>query len=257
MAKVTSDPSFPKFGPAEKTGGNPKYPEGTDPLGPEICSFTQGCIAHTDVAWAPNGTIGVNFDDGPSEFSPQLYDFLEERNLSVTHFYIGGNILYNVDTFDRAVRDGGHIALHTWSHPYMTTLTNEQVVAELGWTSQIVADLSGGRVPAYWRPPYGDVDNRVRTIAMEVFGLKTVPWSSGHDTQDWQIGSSDEFTVDSVVNTVRGWLQDPEKKGFIALEHESSQAEVDVFKQIYPIMMENNWKLVNVAETDRKSPGAI
>lgn len=63
---------------------------------------------------------------------------------------IGSNILYNPkdmqDTFNR----GGHIAVHTWSHNYMTTLTNEQVLGELGWTIQIIADLTGGRLPAYW-----------------------------------------------------------------------------------------------------------
>lgn len=29
-----------------------------------------------------------------------------------------------------------HFSVHTWSHPLMTTKTNEQVVAELGWTMQ-------------------------------------------------------------------------------------------------------------------------
>jgi peptidoglycan/xylan/chitin deacetylase (PgdA/CDA1 family) len=75
----------------------------------------------------------------------------------------------------------GHIAVHTWSHNYMTTLTNEQIVAELGYTMQIIYEASG-KVAAYWvsslhrqspewkltlgipclcrpsqRPPYGDV----------------------------------------------------------------------------------------------------
>lgn len=61
----------------------------------------------------------------------------------------------------------------------VTTLTNKQVVAELGWTMQALSDLNGGRIPMYWRPPYGDVDNRVRAIAKGVFGLVTVLWDSG------------------------------------------------------------------------------
>jgi peptidoglycan/xylan/chitin deacetylase (PgdA/CDA1 family) len=72
---------------------------------------------------------------------------------------------------------GDDIGVHTWSHQFMTTFTNEQVVAELGWTLQIIHDSTGGRVPChcYWRPPdNGDVDNRVRAIASEVFGLTSV-----------------------------------------------------------------------------------
>lgn len=61
----------------------------------------------------------------------------------------------------------------------MTTLTNEQVVGELGWTMQALSDLNGGRVPKFWRPPYGDVDNRVRAIAKGVFDLETVLWDEG------------------------------------------------------------------------------
>lgn len=60
------------------------------------------------------------------------------------------------------------MAVHTWTHPYMTSLSNEEVVAELGWTMEIIRQSSGGRIPKYWRPPYGDSDNRVNAIAKEV-----------------------------------------------------------------------------------------
>jgi peptidoglycan/xylan/chitin deacetylase (PgdA/CDA1 family) len=36
----------------------------------------------------------------------------------------------------------------------MTTMTDEQVLGEIGWTMQIINDLTG-LVPAFWRPPYG------------------------------------------------------------------------------------------------------
>lgn len=39
-----------------------------------------------------------------------------------------------------------------------------QILGELGWTIQIIYDLTG-LVPLYYRPPYGDVDNRVRALA--------------------------------------------------------------------------------------------
>ena len=31
--------------------------------------------------------------------------------------------------------------------------------------------------PKYWRPPYGDADNRIRAIAKEVFGLEVILWN--------------------------------------------------------------------------------
>ena len=59
----------------------------------------------------------------------------------------------------------------------MTTKTNLEVVGELGWTMELIHNSTGGRVPKYWRPPYGDSDMRVRAIAKEVFGLITVMWN--------------------------------------------------------------------------------
>jgi chitin deacetylase len=38
-------------------------------------------------------------------------------------------------------------------------------------------------VTRFFRPPYGDIDNRVRAIAREVFGMYNVLWNT--DTHDW------------------------------------------------------------------------
>ena len=52
---------------------------------------------------------------------------------------------------------GHQVAVHTWSHPSLTTLTNEQIIAELGWTKKVIKDLLGV-TPLYMRPPYGDIE---------------------------------------------------------------------------------------------------
>jgi peptidoglycan/xylan/chitin deacetylase (PgdA/CDA1 family) len=59
----------------------------------------------------------------------------------------------------------------------MTTKTNLEVLGEIGWTMELIHNSTGGRIPKYWRPPYGDSDMRVRAIAKEVFGLITVMWN--------------------------------------------------------------------------------
>lgn len=42
------------------------------------------------------------------------------------------------------------------THPHLTTLSDEEIIGELGWTMQIIHDVTG-KVPLYYRPPYGDV----------------------------------------------------------------------------------------------------
>ncbi|KAI6145924.1 hypothetical protein BKA82DRAFT_4357186 [Pisolithus tinctorius] len=70
--------------------------------------------------------------------SPTLYKFLKEKDQHATHFYIGINILQYPNCFEMAWDNEDDIAVHTWTHPYMTTKTNEEVLVELGWTMQLI-----------------------------------------------------------------------------------------------------------------------
>jgi chitin deacetylase len=109
--------------------------------------------------------------------SAKLYEFLQAQKIKATHFFIGKNILVNPDLFLTAfdvLEDD--IAVHTWTHPYLTTLPTKQVFAELAFTMKIIHESTGGRVPKFWRPPYGDTDKRVHAIA-KLLGLTTIIWN--------------------------------------------------------------------------------
>jgi chitin deacetylase len=96
----------------------------------------------------------------------------------VTHFVIGLNIIrYSRQFFTAFNVNQDDIAVHTWTHPHMTTLSNEDVVAQLAWTMELIHNSTGGHVPRFWRPPYGDTDARVSAIAKEVLGLTTIIWN--------------------------------------------------------------------------------
>ena len=42
------------------------------------------------------------------------------------------------------------------THAHLTTRSDSEIIGELGWTMQIIFDLTG-HIPRYYRPPYGDV----------------------------------------------------------------------------------------------------
>ncbi|KAF7790822.1 hypothetical protein EIP86_001779 [Pleurotus ostreatoroseus] len=233
--------------------GLPTY-GGLKPDGPEVCSTTYQCYENPNVIInAPDGVVGISFDDGPlSGTSDKLYSFLKENNVRATHFMIGVNILTNPDQFSTAYEtNGDDIAVHTWTHPYMTTLSNEMVLGELGWTMQLIYNSTGGRLPKYWRPPYGDADNRVISIARYVFGLKTVVWNQ--DTGDWAIGEDPNYTLSSVHAELTKWYSGPKSPGLIILEHELTDNTVTAFIDSFPLIGSNGWKTVSVAELDGES----
>lgn len=73
----------------------------------------------------------------------------------------------------------------SWSHHALTTLSNEQIVAEMKWTEKAIEDATGYRVK-YMRPPYGDIDNRVRFV-LKKLGYIVVDWTGDtFDTNDWK-----------------------------------------------------------------------
>lgn len=60
-----------------------------------------------------------------------LVQFLQQQNQSTTHFMIGTNIIYYPAEFQAAFNAGHDIAVHTWTHPYMTTLSNFDVLGQV------------------------------------------------------------------------------------------------------------------------------
>ncbi|KAH9936960.1 carbohydrate esterase family 4 protein [Amylocystis lapponica] len=238
---------IPSYAPSTlDASGNPVYPSGVDPNGPEVCSGTYKCRIPGDIWDAPDGTFGAGFDDGPLEPSPKLYDFLKSQGVHATHFMIGVNILQNANAFVQAFETNeDDIAVHTWTHPYMTTQTNLQVLGQLGWTMQLIHNSTGGRLPKYWRPPFGDSDTRVGAIAKEVFGLTTIFWNQ--DTEDWSIGEAGGTTSAKVNASLTKWFTGPKSPGLIILEHELSNMTVDAFITAFPLLAENNWTVTSVA----------
>lgn len=114
----------------------------------------------------------------------------------------------------------------------MTNLTNEQIVAELGWTRKAINTFLGV-TPTTMRPPYGDIDDRVRAIALAM-GMVPIMWTSSptgvkFDTNDWQVAGGNvvgQASFDSFQSILgNATLLDT---GFIVLEHDLYEIAVDL-----------------------------
>lgn len=233
--------------PISSTSGSYVDANGTtlSPGREPVCSSAAQCKGDDQIYDVPDGTVALSFDDGPLPASRELYKFLREHNQKVTHFFIGSYILGSPDIFLEAFNtNGDDIAVHTWSHPHMTQLSNELVLAELGWTMQIIHDSTGGRLPRYWRPSYGDSDNRVRAIAREIFGLQTVIWNN--DTNDWNIGKGQTIAKATAVLTKA--YKGPKSPGLNILEHELTKDSVKVFTDTYPLIAQNGWTAKSIPD---------
>ncbi|KAF1803748.1 carbohydrate esterase family 4 protein [Mucor lusitanicus] len=231
------------------------YDEDADP----DCWWSANMCTEPKVKYLPpdlyacptKGDWGLSYDDGPFNLldeddddaktenpyaEPRLYNFLAKEDLKATLFYIGSNVMTYPAAARRALSDGHTLCSHTWSHPPMTTQTNEQAVAELYWTLKAIKEATGVTVKC-WRPPQGDVDDRIRAIAHQM-GMRTVLWN--RDTNDWDMpapggGKLSPATVDGYFRT---WIKEEEqgknKEGVLVLEHELNHATVNMTEAWLP-----------------------
>ncbi|KAI7906000.1 uncharacterized protein BX663DRAFT_581099 [Cokeromyces recurvatus] len=197
------------------------------------------------------GQWGLTYDDGPFNLrskkdkyakkenkyaEPVLYNFLAKEGVKSNLFYIGSNVVTYPAAAKRALNDGHYICVHTWSHPTMTTQSNEKVVAELYWTLRAIKEATGV-TPKCWRPPQGDVDDRVRSIAWQM-GLRTVIWDK--DSVDWDIAvaGGGNLKPSQVSAKFKKWIKHAKSgknnNGTIVLEHELSSATVKMTQKWLP-----------------------
>ena len=82
---------------------------------------------------------------------------MNQQSLTATMFVVGSRVTQFPALLQEEYLAGHQIAVHTWSHPSLTTQSTEQIIAELGWTRQVIRDVIGVS-PLYMRPPYGDIE---------------------------------------------------------------------------------------------------
>ncbi|GAW08125.1 carbohydrate esterase family 4 protein [Lentinula edodes] len=190
-----------------------------------------------DITAAPEpSTLGYGFDDGPNCSHNAFYDFLQSQNQKATFYFIGSNVADFPLEAQRALTDGHEICAHTWSHPYMTTFASEDAFAELWYSVRMqMIKLVVGVTPTCWRPPYGDVDDRIRAIA-NALGLQTIMWE--YDTADASVDGK-TITDQTVVDNYNSFIQKAEggafnSTGTILLTHELNNFTMSEAVSFYP-----------------------
>jgi peptidoglycan/xylan/chitin deacetylase (PgdA/CDA1 family) len=219
-------------------------------IGPEGNEDVKKCADAKD--W------GLTYDDGSSKFTPTVLKELAAVNAKATFFIVGSRIAESAASAAnlKAAHDAGHqIAIHTWSHNSLPTLTNEQIVAEIGYTIKIVKEVIGV-APSFIRAPYGEIDERVRAI-VKAMGLTHVYWT--RDSNDWKVAdfkAGDEAAVTSsqaIVDTFSSWK---EEGGHISLQHDIYEATVAIVRPTLAAIVGAKFNFKTVAECSGMGLGA-
>ena len=179
--------------------------------------------------------IALTFDDGPSSFTNRLLDCLEKNNAKATFFMVGKEIDSFPDEVKRMESLGCELGNHTYSHVDLTTLSPEDMSAEIAGVDEDLVNLVGHGATVL-RPPYGNINDSVRSTV----GTPMILWSI--DTLDWESQDAQQIT-----EAVMSQVQD----GSIILLHDIFSTSVDAAEIFIPKLIAEGYQLVTIHELAR------
>lgn len=127
--------------------------------------------------------IYLTFDAGYENGNiAKILDILREKNVSAA-FFILSNLIFKEPELVKRMADDGHIVCnHTSKHKDMTSLTDEEMLADLGRVEALCKENTGVSMAKIFRFPEGRY-NEEKLALLCKYGYRTVFWSAAH--ADW------------------------------------------------------------------------
>ena len=182
--------------------------------------------------------IALTFDAAwGNEDTAQILEILKKHDVKVTFFMTGGWV-ENYPEDVKAILAAGHdLGNHSENHKNMSRLSDEQKKEELMKVHEKVQTLTGYEMFLF-RPPYGDYDNAVVSVANDC-GYYTIQWDV--DSLDWK-----DYGTDAIVKTVC------EHKhlgnGTIILCHNGAKYTAQALDTLITTLKEKGYTFVPVSE---------
>ncbi|MDO4727450.1 MAG: polysaccharide deacetylase family protein [Bacteroidota bacterium] len=181
-----------------------------------------------------SGVLSITFDDGPTVFTPQILEVLEQYQAKATFFCIGKQIEKHPDIFRQIISKGHQVANHTYWHSNSFGFwTKEQVKEDIIRTDRLIKDFTNID-NVLFRPPFG-VTNPHIAKALAV---------TKHLMVGWDVRSLD--TVIKNENQILERIMPRIRKGSIILLHDTSEHTVKVLEQLLSNLNQLNLKSVTI-----------
>ena len=178
--------------------------------------------------------VALTFDDGPSTLTPRILDILEKYDATATFFVIGGQVDATTEpTIRRAVELGCEIGSHSFTHPYMSQLSEQE---QLEQSEQTIAAIEQyAPTPKYFRPPYMDADEVTHSVVPQIF-------IGGYCPSDWDANVGVEERIKGLLENVEDGLI------FILHDFKDNNGTAEALEIVIPELQKQGYALVSVDE---------
>lgn len=180
--------------------------------------------------------LAISFDAAwGDDFTLEILDILDKYHVKSTFFLVG----FWVDKYPEHVKEiqkrGHEVGNHSTNHPYMSKLTEEEIIKELKTTGDKIEKLTSKK-PILFRPPFGDYNDRLINVCRDN-GYYVIQWDV--DSLDWkEMGA--QPVVDRVTRNV--------KNGSIVLFHNNAKYISEYLPIIIERLQDEGYEIVPVSE---------
>ncbi|MFG0216757.1 delta-lactam-biosynthetic de-N-acetylase [Brevibacillus porteri] len=141
----------------------------------------------------------LTFDNGyENGFTPKILDTLVAKKVPAIFFVTGHFVKEQPELLKRMAQEGHLIGNHSWSHPDMTTVSNQKIKDELTKVSNAVQQVTGQANMRYLRPPRGIFSDRTLAATKDL-GYTNVFWSVAYKDWDTKVQRGTKYAYDSVM----------------------------------------------------------
>jgi len=142
----------------------------------------------------------LTFDNGyENGYTPDILNTLRDKKVPAIFFVTGHYAKTQADLLKRMTAEGHLIGNHSWSHPDMTTVSDQKIKEELDKVQQEVTSITGQKEMKYLRPPRGIFSARTLDVTSKL-GYTNVFWSLAY--KDWDVNDQKgwRYAYDNVVS---------------------------------------------------------
>jgi peptidoglycan/xylan/chitin deacetylase (PgdA/CDA1 family) len=202
------------------------------------------------------GLVALTFDDGPSEYTSELLDILEDTSTPATFFITGNSAGKGMISSSstpwppilRRMHSAGHqMASHTWTHENLELASDSLRQTQVVYNEMAFRNIFGF-FPTYLRPPYAACYNDGCLAFLDSLGYHVANFNL--DTKDYLHDSPLEIlTSKDTFSAALGGDSSPSKSSFVVLVHDTHEQTVrNLIRYMIDTLKTEGYKAVTLGE---------
>lgn len=219
-------------------------------LGAMSATAAYGTLSRTSQIFGPSvyrgpgrrRSVALTFDDGPSEGTLRILEYLDRESVWATFFQCGLNVRRHPQIAGQVAAAGHQLGNHTYSHPTLPFKSVQFIEREFSEAQRAITEETG-ITPMVMRPPYGFRWVGLREVQRKL-ALLGVMWTVMGNDMRWPSERIAPYVLRRVtpggiicLHDARGVHPNPDVS-----------TTLRVLRQIVPVLKDNGFKFEVISD---------